>query len=310
MDEAYFLRRGDYLRKVTISEGHPPGVLKEHTFGPIGVDWKLNTSFVSRIFGHHQTDGEVLFYYENAQGNYERGDTLGYIRPEYQLHLYKNGAYVLIFGHNRSTDASHPEYQEVNVWVADGVSIGQPIKLGRIGTEWDLQLIRIGSSQLALLGVQNKNGNIPGQLAVWYIESDLVTPRAITHHAIVGHIGTEWRLQSLDINGDGYPDIFGYNANNDLRVWFALRDDDGRLLAFDDARDYGGFGAGWQRLETSVLGAPPFSSFPSILGQSPSGAIHGWSISGERIWSDFDLSPRGLDPEWKFVPGWRQRFVV
>jgi hypothetical protein len=283
------LRKGQDLQKISLGDW-PLNVIRVDAAGRIGEDWKLNTAFdfngdgIPDIFGHNQTDGELRVWYGNPKGEYGGDISLGKIGPEWQLQVarFVCGGGVDIFGHNRSA-TQNEYYQEIHVWRTNGSKIVSDTKLGNIGLEWDLQLGDFnGDGIVDILGVNTQNGD----LRVWFIKPQADGVLTSTGNESFGQIGREWQLQVADMNNDGYADIFGHTANNELWVWYNVSNDkdDGRRL--DGGHSFGKLGTEWQQLQVADLDG---DGLPDLLGQSTSGELRGWYSNGQAFTSDSNL---------------------
>jgi hypothetical protein len=317
MTTYYFLRQGQDFQRISLNSS-PPGVIEVRNIGPIPANCKVNVSFdfnldnLPSIFCHEQINGDLFIYFADATGNYVKGPTFGRIGPEWQLQVCRfapsTGALgANIFGHNR--DPRHPDYQKIMVWHTTGADLTTPVEFGKIGTEWDLMLGDFNRDGiLDIFGrrtITNSEGQA-GDLKVWFTEYVGGLPR-ITESPF-GNIGLEWQLQVADMNGDGYADVFGYTANNDLYAWY--NSDDGRGgRRLDDGHDYGKFGTEWQSLQVAYLND---DGYPDILGQATNGRIGqigGWFTDGRAITNPlpYDL---GFAPSWISLAGVPQTRVV
>jgi hypothetical protein len=290
MNTYYFLRQGESLQRISL-EGEPPRVAEVLNIGPIEPNCKINVSLdltftrSPSVLCHEQTTGNV-FYYSFDNGSYKKSAVLGVIPPEWQLQLYSLydplGEFLghQIFGHNRSTDPTNPDYQKISVWEVKGFS--RSYELGKIGAEWDLMLGDLnGNGTIDIVGrrtTTNSEGK-QGDLKVWFLDSR--NGLRISSSRDSGSIGLEWKLQVADMNADGVADLFGYNANGDLWVWHNVTDDQGRGR-FSGGQTYGTFGSGWQHLQVTFLRG--VTRFVDILGLAPaSGEVHGWFTNGTGI---------------------------
>jgi hypothetical protein len=305
----YFVRYGKYLSKLTLG-GSPFGVTDARSAGEIGVEWKLNAAFdfngdgIPDIFarneGGNPTKGELRIFYGDAQGDYRSGEPFGPIGVEWQLQLFRfRGGPVYLFGHNHQNG-------DIQAWFMDGYKIiGTADNLGRIGLEWDLQLGYFGDGfYIDIMGVRKagKPEEI-GDIHVWYTGLRADGKWGVVRDAPFGHIGTEWRLQVADMNGDGKDDVFGHTANNDLWVWYNIDNGvGGRCL--NAGHTYGKLGTEWQQLQVAYLDD---DAYPDILAQSDQGKRRGYYTNGQRITSDTDLS--ALD-NWTPIVGAPQRGLV
>jgi hypothetical protein len=297
----YFLRKGSELQKISLGS-RPLGVIGWHQFGMIEPEWKLNGAFdfnddrVPDIFGHNQIDGKLCVWYGDAQGNYVKGEPFGAIGSEWQLQVarFMRDGGVDIFGHNRGPDPN--EVQKIRIWHLDGGKIISTSfrDYDKIGLEWELHLGDFdGDGILDILGVHKETGD----LKVWFIKAAADGSLAVKgEDDKFGHIGREWQLQVADIDDDGYADIFGYNANNDLWVWNNQSDNDGRRY-LDAGHGFGTLGTGWQHLQIAYLDG---DWFPDLLGQSTSGALRGWYSNGHDLDPGSDV---GLAPGWIPIAG-------
>lgn len=324
MTNYYFLRNGQYLQRVSL-KGSPPSVTEVRNIGPIPVNCKINVTYdfnrdgIPSVFCHDQTTGE-LFLYFYYMGDYVKSSPFGIISPSYELQVCRffrgTGEEIGadIFGHNR--DRRSPDYNKVTVWHTTGTPpLGPPVELNDFwgGGEGSLDLWRIPDVFDLQLGDFNGDGILdifgrardhdlsitPGDIRIWpcnYLGGSLHAEGLGTYF---GSIGLEWKLQVVDINGDGCADVFGCTAANDLRIWYNT----GRSL--DGGHYFGGLGPDPQHLQVTYLND---DGDLDVLGQlKRTGDIQGWYSNSSTVVSN---SKVGFAPDWMPLACWPQTRVV
>jgi hypothetical protein len=303
----YVLRRAPDVQKIAL-RGRPPGVTGWCQSGPIGPEWKLNAAFdfngdgLPDIFGHNQETHELCIWWGRDCCNFVKGEPLQLrIRSGWQLQVarFRRDGGMDIFGHNRGSDPN--EVQKIRIWHLDG---GRHTHTSfrddaRIGIEWELHLGDFnGDGILDILGVHRDTGD----LYVWLVREGrfgalVVGGEAGKDHYPIGQIGPEWQLQVADIDNDGYADVFGYRADNLLKVWNNREGEGGRRALYEGHVHFGDLGNEWGSLQIAYLDG---DGFPDLLGQSTDGAVRGWYSNGTTLDSGSDL---GSAPGWTPLAG-------
>lgn len=283
----YVVRQAPHVKKISLGY-RPLREVGSRITTDVAAEYRLTAAFDFNndgnpdLLGHHQVSGEVRIWWGIPRGDFVvgvAGSPVTTIRPDWQLQVgrFRRGEGVDIFGHNRGSDPR--EAQMIRVWhLHYGEHIGTSFTSGeKIGLEWELHLGDFdGDGILDILGVQRNTG----ELYVWFVrEAPDGTLNLSDVHYRVGQIGRAWQLQVADIDGDGYADIFGYDADNLLWVWNNREGPDGRRV-MDGGHRFGKLGTAWGSLQVTYLDG---NGFPDLLGQSTSGALRGWYSNGTAL---------------------------